>query len=357
MPQLPSKQTAIIGREDGILHVSDNVNIPDVVADMILVKTAVVALNPIDTKMVGDLAAPGAIAGMDFAGEVVSIGSNVRTAKPIKIGDKVCGAVPGMHSLSMSVGAFAQYVGASDINTLKIPSHMSIEQAATLGSGVGTIGLALFKSLNVPASPSSPAQSPMDVLVYGGSTSTGTLAIQLPRLSGLRPIATSSPHNFDLVKSFGAAAVFDYHQENCVEDIRKFTRNSLKFVLDCVSEPETMQFCYRCLGRTGGKYTALEPTPDFLHNRPKTVVRDWVLGPVIIGKRLSWPEPFAREPNASLREFGSEWFSLVQDLLDKGDLKPHPHKIVDGGFEGLLNGLEVLKRKEVSGFKLVCRIS
>jgi len=48
-----------------------------------------------------------------------------------------------------------------------------------------------------------------------------------------------------------------------------------------------MQFCYKCLGRTGGKYTALEPYPDFLHDRPRTVVPDWVLGPTVV----SFPIP------------------------------------------------------------------
>lgn len=80
------------------------------------------------------------------------------------------------------MGAFAAIVGAADITTMKIPDGMSYEEAASLGSGMGTIGLALFRSLKVPGSPTEPAEKPVDVLVYGGSTSTGTLAIQLIKL-------------------------------------------------------------------------------------------------------------------------------------------------------------------------------
>lgn len=174
--------------------------------------------------------------------------------------------------------------------------------------------------------------------------------------SGLNPITTCSPSNFDLVKSYGASAAFNYRDEDCIEQIRKHTRSSLKYVLDCIAEPETMQFCFKCLGRTGGKYTALEPFPDFLHNRPKTVTADWVLGPRILGKTLGWPEPFGGEGDPENRKFGFEWFALVQELLDTGKLKTHPHKNVGDNLGATLKGLELLRKKQVSGQKLVCLV-
>lgn len=191
------------------------------------------------------------------------------------------------------------------------------------------------------------------MLVYGGSTATGTLALQLLKLSGLNPITTCSPHNFDLVKSYGAGAAFDYRSPSCTQDIKKLTRNSLKYVLDCISEPETMQFCYACLGRAGGKYTALEPYVEFLHTRPRTVRPDWVLGPVVLGKKLGWPEPFNKEADAAAREFAIGWFKTAQRLLDEGKLKTHPIRVMEGGLEKVVDGLEVLKKKEVSGQKLI----
>src|SRR5207248_2160737 len=124
----------------------------------------------------------GAIAGTDFAGTVVAVGSKVQTATPVAVGDRVCGAVQGMHSLTPSVGAFAGYVGATDVVVMKMPDAMSFEQGASLGSGIGTMGLALFHSLQVPGYPTAPATQAKIVLVYGGSTATGTLAIQLLKL-------------------------------------------------------------------------------------------------------------------------------------------------------------------------------
>jgi hypothetical protein len=147
--------------------------------------------------------------------------------------------------------------------------------------------------------------------------------------------------------------VFDYKSPTCVEDVRKYTRNSLRFVLDCISEPETMQFCYKCLGRAGGKYTALEPYPEFLHDRPRTVAPDWVLGPTVWGKKIGWPEPFAREADESYRNFGIEWFATLQRLLDEGKLKTHPIRSMSGGLNGVFEGLELIRKKQVSGQKLI----
>ena len=76
---------------------------------MALVKTAAVAINPADAKMLDYSAAPGAIHGYDFAGTVVALGENVRAG--LAVGDRVAGFVHGMNCLQPEIGAFAEYVG------------------------------------------------------------------------------------------------------------------------------------------------------------------------------------------------------------------------------------------------------
>lgn len=66
--------------------------------------------------------------------------------------------------------------------------------------------------LNLPNSPSKDGEP---ILVWGGSTSVGLYALQLLKASGYTPISVSSPKNFDLVKKFGAAAVFDCEPPGC----------------------------------------------------------------------------------------------------------------------------------------------
>lgn len=56
--------------------------------------------------------------------------------------------------------------------------------------------------------PSSPLATPEPFLVWGGATSVGLYAIQLAKLSGYQVIATASEKNFELVKSYGASAVY-----------------------------------------------------------------------------------------------------------------------------------------------------
>ena len=119
---------------------------------------------------------------MDFAGTVVALGRKVTTAVNIQIGDRVCSAAQGMYALTPLVGEFAQFVGASDVRTLKILHLLSFEKGTSLGIAIGTISLALFKSLEVPGMPESPARDPKTVLLYGDSTATGPLAIQLFKL-------------------------------------------------------------------------------------------------------------------------------------------------------------------------------
>jgi NADPH:quinone reductase-like Zn-dependent oxidoreductase len=62
-----------------------------------------------------------------------------------------------------------------------IPPSVNFDDASTLGTGLTTIGLSLYKSLQLPL-PSQPSKEPFPVFVYGGSTATGILAIQFLKL-------------------------------------------------------------------------------------------------------------------------------------------------------------------------------
>lgn len=116
MDALPKTQTAIVGLEDGTLAILNNVRLPKLEDDMILVKSVMVGLNPVDTKMVGRLVIPGAIVGTDFAGYVVAIGSNAQ-CPGVKIGDRVAGVVQSSNPLQPDVGGFTEYIGATGRST------------------------------------------------------------------------------------------------------------------------------------------------------------------------------------------------------------------------------------------------
>lgn len=180
-PRLPATQKAIIAGPDGDFLISSDVPVIALEPDTVIIKTVAVALNPVDTKLVGDFVTPGVTFGFDCAGIVVAVGSAV--TNPLKIGDRVCGSADGMSRLRPLGGAFAEYVSLHGDLALRIPNSMSFEQAAALGTAIASATMALFWSLKIPGSLlEEPAKTPFPVLVYGGSSSTGTMVIQLVKL-------------------------------------------------------------------------------------------------------------------------------------------------------------------------------
>lgn len=182
---LPSSQTAIIQGDAGVLKIHNNVALPELRPDRILVKVAYVALNPCDWKMADRFPTPGCVDGCDFSGTVVALGSDLSKTGRFHIGERVCGGVHGSNPIDLATGSFADYVSADAEFTFKVPEYMNLEEAAAVGgTGIGTLGLALRKCLGLSGSFKNPVseQDSRDVLVYAASTSVGTLAMQLLRL-------------------------------------------------------------------------------------------------------------------------------------------------------------------------------
>ena len=351
----PNHQTALVGTAEGTIKLSKDAPVPKATGELLLIKTKAVSVNPVDTKMQGAYVTDGAIAGFDFAGVVEEAGPDA-TKCGFKVGDRVCSALLGMNPSEPSIGAFSEYTAAMEWLLLQIPPSLSFEEGACLGISFMTTGLALFKSLGLPGHPLEPTTKPQPVLVFGGSSATGTAAIQLVKLAGFEPIATCSPHNFDLVKSYGASAVFDYKAPDCTAQIRKYTKNNIRFAMDCISTVASMQFCYQAIGRAGGRYTTLEPYSESVAQTRNTVKADWVMGPAMTGKAIGWPEPHGRLASAEMGEFGASWTKTLRKLLDDNLIRPHPIIVKQGGLSEVLKGIDDVRTKKISGKKLVFTI-
>ncbi|KAI4199285.1 MAG: hypothetical protein LQ346_002594 [Caloplaca aetnensis] len=356
-PDLPSTQRAIIQAEDaGSLVLLDNSPLPNLLPGQVLVKTAAVALNPCDWKMPTNFPCPGAVDGSDFSGVVVALGSDL--VRDVKLGDRVAGAVHASNSLNPSSGAFAEYLAAYADQMWKMPDSMDWDAGAAIGWCVtGTVGLAMFRSLKLPGSPEQPVQKPMYALVYGGSTASGTMAIQMLRLSGFKVIATCSPKNFALVESYGAEKAFDYNSPSCAEDIRTYTKNTLQYAIDIIAEVKSVRLCYMAIGRAGGRYVGFELVPeDLVKGMRRTVKPDWVLGITMSGNEIAIGGGYGSRPNPELRAFGCEWFLRVEALIHAGKIRPHPIKLRQGGLSAVIAGVATMQRRQLSGEKLVYRL-
>ena len=147
-------------------------------SDEVLVKTIAVALNPTDWKHIGFGSSVRPTVGCDFAGVFEDIGSEVSRFKK---GDRVCGVVHGSNQVRPNNAAFQEYLYAKEGITIAIPDHLSFEEAASLPVGILTVGQGMYQELPIPW-PDSPLKERKQILIYGGSSATGALAIQFAKL-------------------------------------------------------------------------------------------------------------------------------------------------------------------------------
>lgn len=174
-----STQKAIVMTGPGAATVVPDRPIPKLRDGFVLVKTVAVALNPTDWKSIDFRSAKGALVGCDYAGIVEEVGNGV--TKDLKKGDRVFGAAQGNNAYQTEDGAFAEYIVVKGDLVNKIPDNLSFEEAATLWLGLMTVCQGMYMALGL-ARPEAPIQETVPILIYGGSTATGSLAIQFAKL-------------------------------------------------------------------------------------------------------------------------------------------------------------------------------
>ncbi|KAL9033164.1 MAG: hypothetical protein Q9214_007640 [Letrouitia sp. 1 TL-2023] len=302
---------------------------------------------------------PGAIMGCDFMGKVVSSGSKVDNAPP---GTRLCGPIYGSNPGNPNSGAFAEYLVQDVRLCLRVPDVWSdIEGAALGGIGWATVGLAMEDSLQLTGMPSKPAPLRADgnripVLVYGGATATGTMACQILKSSGYDPVVTASPASSALAKKFGAVTTVPYSSPDCADKISKSTKGPLRHAIDCITSPESLRCCFSALGRAGARYASLD-YPDEEWRTRKAVKVAFPLTYVVMGQEVKLEGPFHRDADPAMFELGTRWCQEVQGLLNQGRLRCHPPREVPGKWQGIIQGLDMLKAGQIRGQKLVVRVA
>ncbi|KAI0070947.1 GroES-like protein [Panus rudis PR-1116 ss-1] len=349
---IPKTMKALVTQANKTAKVEE-VPVPEIAEDEVLVKNVAVVLNPMDWKHIENITNPGTITGCDFSGTVAKVGKNVST---VKVGDHVAGFTQGGHW--KDVGAFAEYLRTPAELVWKVPdSTLSHEEAATLGCGFWTAVQALFHPtcLGLVEIPEKTSKEEW-ILVYGGSTSVGLFAIQLAHLAGYKVVSTASPKNFELVKSLGADAVFDYKDPDVVSKIKEVTKDSITKGLETIGTEQSQSISLRSFSSAPGKLvTILSPT------NAASVAPHVQLQPTLIYTALGRAFDFVSRQFPVVPEDRAHMVSFlkkVPQLVKDGAVKPNPVKLwPTPGLEAITEGLQYVKEGKNSGEKVVHRIA
>ena len=162
---------------------------------------------------------PGApsILGLEAAGTVAALGEGVDTAL---LGQPVAVLLAG--------GGYAQYVCAPASLCLPVPANLSMVQAAALPEALYTVWTNLFERAY--------ASEGDIILVHGGTSGIGTMAIALGKLFGLEVIVTcGSDDKCAAATRLGATHAINYRTADFVAEVRTITEGKgVQAVLDLV---------------------------------------------------------------------------------------------------------------------------
>ncbi|KAJ3043193.1 hypothetical protein HDV00_005513 [Rhizophlyctis rosea] len=327
----------LIQESKGSPQVVKDQPIPQAGKGDILVRIESVALNPVD-HVSADFGLfvekYPTILGVDGAGVVAEVGEGVQKFAK---GDRVFfqGEIG-----NPTRGTFQQHIAIPAQLAAKIPEKWSFDEAATVPLAAITATVGLYDYLKLPLPTPGSAPSGQWILVTGGSGSVGQLVIQLAHTSGLKVVATSSPHNFPLLKSLGATITLDRSSPDIVSQIRSHTADTLTYAYDA-SGKETIVAAESLSSTQPSKIVQVLPDPEGLKAAigSKPVEHEVILG------------TYYRNV-----ERGAEVWRVLERLAGEGKIKPNPVKVLDGGLSGILEGQKLQREGKVSGFKFVARV-
>ena len=239
------------------------------------------------------------VLGTDFAGEVVSLGKNV---KSFSIGDRVF----GFNDLGLE--SQAEYVTNVEKNIFPIPENIDYKQAAASLEGAHYAYTFIHK-VNI--------QPGQKVLINGSTGGIGSALLQFVRQYNVEITATCNTKNIQLIKSLGADKIYDYTKEDFTADRIKYD-----FIFDAVGK-STFGKCKPLL-KYSGIYISSELGP-YSQN---------LLYSIINSKKVIFPVPFSTQKTIPYikellkeekfksvidREYSLEEISLAYEYVLRGE--------------------------------------
>ena len=145
--------------------------------------------------------------GLEVSGRIVELGADTQDAG-FEVGDEVCALLSG--------GGYAEKVAVPVGQLLPVPRGVSLVDAAGLVEVAATVWSNVFMTAHL--------QPGQVLLVHGGSSGIGTMAIQLGREFGARVAVTAgSAAKLDACRELGAQILIDYKTQDFVQVLREET--------------------------------------------------------------------------------------------------------------------------------------
>lgn len=314
----------------------------------VLVEVKAVALNPVDYAQ-RDFGFPPvpvypAVVGSDTAGVVTKIGSAVKTCPPV--GSRVIAFASAFYQNgTLGPGAFQELTLAQSEGAIPLPDHLSFEQGATLPLAALSACTA-WTTIGIPLTTRFTPADKQAVLIWGASSSVGTLAVQSAKTLGFTIYATASPKHHGYIKKLGADAVFDYKSPDVVAQIVAAVKKdgvtlttahavvigALQPVLDVLKETK---------GSSLAKVAHSPPLPED--------------HPTLDDTKILFNLP-SMDTATRNKHFHDVFHGWLDDGLKSGSIVPSPPvKVAAHGLEGINTGLDTLKAG-VSCVKVVVSI-
>jgi putative PIG3 family NAD(P)H quinone oxidoreductase len=223
MEKLPAQMTVVgISKPGGPeVLLPETRSVPTPGPGEILVKVAAAGVNRPDVAQRSGAypPPPGAsdLPGLEIAGEVVALGAG---ATRHRLGDKVMSLVAG--------GGYAQYCIAQDAQAMAVPPSLSMQEAGAIPETLMTVWHNVFERGRL--------QPGETLLIHGGSSGIGTMAIQLAKAFGSKVIVTvGSKDKADACLKLGADVAVNYKTQDFVAETKAATNGAgASVILDMV---------------------------------------------------------------------------------------------------------------------------
>lgn len=223
MEKLPTQMTVVAISKPGgpEVLVPETRPVPQPGPEEILIKVQAAGVNRPDVAQRSGSypPPPGAsdLPGLEVAGEVVAVGSSARRHK---VGDRVMSLVAG--------GGYAQYCIAQAAQAMAVPPALSIMEAGAIPETLMTVWHNVFER--------GALQPGETLLIHGGSSGIGTIAIQLANAFGSKVIVTvGSQDKADACLKLGADRAINYKTEDFVAEVNAATSGAgANVILDMV---------------------------------------------------------------------------------------------------------------------------